>query len=302
MTLSAPIANATSSLMEVSQTAQSDSFATAVALYEEGIALEKEGTPASLLAAIEKYKAAIAIFKSAGIANQQTAAVLHTLGHAYTNAEDLGNAAETFQASLALWQSLGNSEQSLVLQEDVTFSTLGRGMALEREGSPEAINAAIAHYDTALELVGGDENREHRAWLWQQKGHAYQKLTNPELAADAFQTSLQLWQAVDSPNDEQRLRELAIATFYNWGISLQKENSPASIQKALELYQQALPIFEGQELMILKGRLLHVMGHAYEDLSDMESALAAYEQSLAIWQAIGDSEQVTSLQNDIERM
>lgn len=271
------------------------------AAYQEGVALEKEGTPESLRAAIAKYEEAIALFRAANLVEQEAVA-MHTLGHAYTNAEELERSAETFRIALEMWQALGDRETVVALQEDVTFSTLGWGMALEAEGSEASVTAALTEYDTAIALVDGDVNRGNRAWLWQQKGYAFQKLGDPESAIGSFSTALKLWQAVGNPENEKLLREVTIGTMYNWGIQLQQEGSPLSREKAIVLYSTALPIFEGDELPELRGRVLHVMGHAHEDLGDTSSALGFYKQALTVWQSVGDSEQEAALQEDIERL
>ena len=272
-----------------------------IALYEEGTVLERQGTPESLSAAVEKYIDAIAAFKSANLLPQE-AITQHRLGHAYAKLESLKEAADTFKIALRLWQQIGDQENILELQEDVALSSLYLGMSFEEDNNEIAIAAAIIQYDMAIDLVTGDENRENRAWLWQQKGNAYLKLNNPEESVKAFSTALELWRAIGDAERSKMLLEMTAGTLYNWGLDVQKEGSPASIERALTLYDEALAMLADADIPNLRASILHVMGHAHEDLGNSSVAIEEYERSLAIWRSLNNSEQIAAIEDDLKRL
>ena len=280
--------------------AQTDLANEGIALYDEGVALEREGTPASLRAAVEKYTEAAAIFKAENLLPQE-AITLHRLGHAYSELDAHKEALDTFKTALTMWQQIGDEESVLELQEDVTFSSLDLGISLEESGSEVEVGIAIIQYERAIDLVPGDANRANRAWLWRQRGHAYQKLGNTQEAIDSFDESLELWRSVGDAENEKVLLEIKVATIYNWGISMQRERTPESLQKALALYNEALPMLSGGEIPDLEAQILHMIGHVQEELGNSAAARDAYLQSLEMWRALNNSEQVSAIEEDLER-
>lgn len=178
-------------------------------------------------------------------------------------------AAARYEEAARRWLALGRRPEGARCK-----LALGRiEMAL---GQPEP---ALAHGEQALDLYTGLADEAGQAAAWSSIGRARTALGDPYGAAAAQQQALALARRLGRPLEEGRaLNDLGLA-FHTQG----------DLRQALGFYQQALDAFErAGEQGFKKANALLNLATVYGSLGELEEAIAATRQVLALQRALGD--------------
>ncbi len=279
--------------------------------YAEAEQLRTEWTAEGSRAAIEKYKAALRLWREIGDRENEAAA--------------LSGIAETLRALNEPRQALQHYEAALLLNKK-TADRRGEGETLNRLGSvylalgdnnkafeyfrralnlnqhiqsargeAQAINnlceayyafgdmkQALRHCSDALARWRTLNDREGQASAWLNTGYAHSNLSNVRGAMDAFDQSLSLWRGA-----KNRWGEAHTLTAVG-----HLKSKLGQKQEALDLYLRARPLFQIMGDQVGEAFILNGMGYVYDELGRKESALAYHEQAHCLFQAAdyGDGE------------
>src|ERR1041384_485858 len=279
---------------------------TAKRLMIEGMELVKEGSPASLMKAIEKFESAGTLLHTLGLPEGE-GAMLSMLGFVYSRLEQEQKAIEKYEQSLILFRAAGEKKgeaTSLVhlgliqsasgemekaldnfLQALLLFRAAG-----EREG--EALTLAsianlhislgkpeesITFFTKALEKLHATGSREGEALVLTALGPLYNQAGQPQKAREIMEQALSLSRAAGYRYGEA----LALVTL---GFTYTAE---LDLQKALETYEQALPLFRAENDRIGESLALHGLCANYLSSRDYEKGFQYCAQSQALLRRLG---------------
>ncbi|MGG6237476.1 CHAT domain-containing tetratricopeptide repeat protein [Nodosilinea sp. AN01ver1] len=247
--------------------AQSDPFAAATRLYQEGDRLYQEGSEASLRRAIELWLQVVPLWQQAG-AQRELALTFNNLGLAYDALGDRTAALNAYQQALPLIQALGDQQGEAAILTNVgnIYNALG-----DR-------SAALDYYQQALPLSRAIGDRRGEASILTNMGSVYDALGDRETALDYYQQALPLRRAVGDQAGEA-------ATLNNIGNVY---SALSDHQAALDYYQQALTLRQAIGDRRGEADVLSNMGYLYDTLGDRETALGYYQQALPLSRAVGD--------------
>ncbi|HEX8141197.1 MAG TPA: CHAT domain-containing tetratricopeptide repeat protein [Pyrinomonadaceae bacterium] len=162
------------------------------------------------------------------------------------------------------------------------------GLELYRDGTTEALLAAIAKLEEALRRwrEAGDRGGVARAHT--NLGRVYESLGRKERAIEQYLQALPLWRSSGDNFREAR-------TLHQIG---QLYDSSDAYGQALDYYQQALPLWRASGIAQGEAGTLHNLGVAYSYLGQEEQALDCYRRALALWQEMDTPvEQARTLSN-----
>ncbi|MBI3653010.1 MAG: tetratricopeptide repeat protein [Acidobacteria bacterium] len=192
---------------------------------------------------------------------------LHGRGQTYDRLGDQTKALDSYQQSLAIFQSFGNQGWGRL------FDNLAP-LYMIMGGKPAALDY-LAH---ALPLVRALHNYRLEAILLTGIGKTYQDLNDLQPALEHYHQALLRYRRLGNRSEEAiTLTEIADADL-----------SLAEREKAIAYLQQALPIARAVGDRSLEATMLFGIGYVYNLLDERQKALDYYEQALPIFRAVND--------------
>jgi CHAT domain-containing protein len=221
---------------------------------------------AVLNAAIEKYEAVLRLNRS--LADRFAEALtLHSLGLIYERAGETAKALDSYQRSLAIFQSFGNQGWGNL------FSNLSP-LYLVMGGKQQALD----YLSQALPLVRALRNKKLEAILLTGLAKIYSDLNDSPHALEQYRQALALFRVLGNRGDEA----ITITEIADADLSL------AEREKAIAYLQQALPIARAVGDRSMEATMLFGIGYVYNLLDERQKALAYYEQALPIFRSLND--------------
>lgn len=193
------------------------------------------------------------------------AQALQGLGVAASQLGEWDKALTAYEGALAIWTGLGDLES-----EGRTLYSLGN--FYQTRGDPER---ALRYLEQALPLRQGAGDLNGQVNTLNAMAAAYSDLGRIREARESFERLLELSQGAQ---DTQRAGALtSLAGF---------DQRTGELQKAQELYQKALQIFERLSSRLFQAQVLHNMAALSHDLGDLETALDQYRRALDLCRSV----------------
>jgi len=295
-------------MLSISATAQ-DKQSAADKLFEEAKALRQKRTVESMRKAIDKFEAALKLYREDNNRNGE-ALSLSYIGWDYYLLGELQKALEYYEQALTLKREIGDRSG-----EAKTLSTICGIYSILGE-----MQKALEYYQQALTLNREIGDRSGEARTLQGIGWVYSDLGERQKALEYYHQTLMLNREIGDRSAEAAalhgigrvysdLGEMQKALeYYEQALTLNRavgnrrggEANTLSIiggvysildekQKALDYYQQALTL--NREIGDRSGeaRMLQSIGSVYSDLGEKQKALEYYQQALMLSRAVGDS-------------
>ena len=291
---------------------------TAERLFEEAEMLSRRGSGDATQQALEKYDAALPLWRAAG-ERLPEAFTLLKFGIALHNLSHFKEAIDRFNQALRVFEEIGEERGVAQILTNLGWSSSGlgkyqealehynRSLAIRRRlNEPrataqtlnlvaEALQAlgepgqAIDRYLEALPLaqIAGDQAIEAYglnglAWLYIQAGELRKGLESVERA-------LPLWQKIGNRMGEAQSLNIRGLIHSEWVLG---DEATESFERAIQLWREAGNRYG-------EGQVLINMGVLYQHLGDYERAGETYLKALAIWRAIGSRDLEASTLNNL---
>jgi CHAT domain-containing protein len=301
-------------------TAADRDYVAAQKLFEEGRMLRLQPNVAARRASIEKYEAAITLFRAAGDAYREALSV-SSIGSVYARLNEFRKALPFFYKTLALTQELkdrrleAGTETFLGGAHDVlaepqkALEHYQRALSLSQETGNSLVEAsslnnigliyyqmadgqaALEYYAKALGLFRSLRYQQYEAIVLHNMGVAYGLLAEQEKALDYFLQALKLRQATQDKNGESE--ELS-----NIGLAYRKLEK---LDRALEYYNQALAIQRTTGNKRLEATTLDYIGVVYAEMGQAKKALEYHQQALPLQVATENRQREASIRRNIGR-
>ena len=295
-------------------------YVTAQKLFNEGKVLRVQPTVAARRAAIEKYEAALPLFRAAGDTYRE-ALSLSSIGIAYARINEFRKALPFFYQTLTLAQQLKErvleaaTETFLGGMHDVlaepqkALEHYQHALSLAKETGNKLVEAsslnnigliyyqmadaqaALENYANALGLFRSLGNQQYEAIVLHNMGLAYGMLAEEEKALDYFQQALKLRQVTKDQNGESE--ELS-----NMGLAYRNLEK---FDQALDYYNQALAIQRTTGNKRLEATTLDYVGAVYAEMGQAAKALEYHQQALPLQVAIENRQSEASIRSNIGR-
>lgn len=236
--------------------------------FDEGRKLRSQPTATAKRAAIDKYLTAVPLFKSAGD-NYREALTLFSIGIVYAQLNEYRQALPYFNETANLVRSLGDLKL-----ESATETFLGGMRDILGDIGP-----ALDHYNRALKLSRDAGSRLNEASSLNNLGKIYNDLADWQKSREYYGQALPIYRELGSPR--------VAVTLNNIGVSYLL-SEPA---KALEYFQQSLPLLRAGTDRSGESYTLHHIGNAYLRLGQYQPALEYFAQARAIQQQTGNRAQ-----------
>jgi CHAT domain-containing protein/tetratricopeptide (TPR) repeat protein len=276
-------------------------------LFDEGDALFKEGSAASLRQAIEKYKNALSLYRSAQNRSDE-AVTLSNIGLIYSLLGEWQTALAYYNQALPPTRAVGDRRG-----EATTLNNIGR--VYDDLGERQK---ALDYFDQALSLIRAVGDRSVEAATLGNIAGVYAALGERQKALDYYNQGLSLRRAMGDRAGEATalgnigqvyadLGEKQKALDYHnqallhrraTGDRASEANSLNNIgaihlglgetQKALDYFNQALPLIRAAGDPVHEATVLNNIGAAYSDLGETQKALDYYNRALPLKGAVGD--------------
>ena len=256
-------------------TAQDSSRATADKLIAEAEALTAKKTEQSYQQAIEKYLAAVSIWRSLGDKPME-AATLYEAGWLYGDIGQYQKALDCYSQALTLYKALDNRTSEL--------NTLNNTAWIYGELGEE--QRALDMYLEVLEARKTDQVAMSNV------ASGYARMGQYQRALDIHFKLLELRQG---PANIPK-RSITLSNIGNCYYSL------GDITKALDFYSQSLPLMRQVGDKYYTATVLNHMGVAYRDLREYEKALNYFNEALTLRQIAGDRRGIATTLSDIARL
>jgi CHAT domain-containing protein/Tfp pilus assembly protein PilF len=195
------------------------------------------------------------------------AQALQSLGVAASQLGEWDKALTAYSGALAVWTGLGDLEN-----EGRTLYSLGN-FYQTRGDSQQALH----YFAQALPLRQGAGDLSGEVNTLNAMAMAYSDLGRIREARESFERLLELSQGAQ---DTQRAGALSSLAGF--------DQRTGELQKAQELYQKALQIFERLGVRSLQAQVLNNMAALSHDLGDLETALDQYRQALDLCRSVED--------------
>lgn len=264
------------SLAQSSTTRSPQTSATADKLYEEGIELYNQGTPASLREAIFKLQEALQL--SRDIDDKELEAnTIHNIGKAYF---DLGNqqqAINFYNQFLSLIRALNDKKSEAIILDDIGTSYLDLGQ----------IQKALEYYNQALSINRNLGNKFEQAITLSHIASVYYHSEDMGKSLKYLQESLSLYRTISDRNGEAYILLIIGRTYDQF-----RQN-----QKALEFYNQSLSMYRTLKDKAWEATALRNIGGIYKKLEEKQKALEYYNQALSLRREIGQTAKVVNTLN-----
>ncbi|MBL8186825.1 MAG: CHAT domain-containing protein [Acidobacteria bacterium] len=240
---------------------------------------------AGLQMAVELYRKALSLWRSAPVQRDDQSAEARTLYLLALRQHDSGQhqaALETYLQALDLSRLIADKEREYLI-----LSALGT-LYFDLGDKQKAIDC----YQAVLNDAGPLPDRSHEAAVLVNLGVAYKALGENAKALGYYQQALKLAQALED-------QELQAAVLTNLARLHDLSGEGAN---ALKYYQQSLPLWRalgnvGGETVTLKN-----MGALAEAAGRREEAHEHFRQALALAQATGDTTREAHIRGDLARV
>ena len=246
-------------------------------LISEGNQFRDQRTADSLRLALEKYQAALQLWRSVDDRSAEARA-LNEIGFVQSLRGEAEKALEYYNQALPLWIAAGN-------RRDQANTTQNIGMASLRLAKPQV---ALGYFEEALLLWRSVEDRQGEAITLNNMGLAYNMVSDRKKGLEYFSQSLDLRRAIGDDAGEARMLN-------NIGAQYNTLGEP---QKALQYYMEALPLRRNFHDRRGEATTLFNIGRVYADFGDFQDALRYYNQTLLLERELGDRrEEAVTLQS-----
>lgn len=227
-------------------------------------ALGKQRTEQSYQQAIDKYLAAIVIWRELG-EKMMEAVTLHKMGLLYGEIGQYQKALDSYSQARTLYKALGNSGGAASALSNVatTYSVLGEG---ER---------SLPMYEQAMKEF--DQLGEIDPILLSNIGSSYAEVGNYQRALEIHFRVLELRRAAKDKNQSITLSNIANC-YRNLGDNV----------KALEFYSQALEMMRQGNSKYYLSAVLNNIGVVYRLLGQYETAQNHFNEALTLRKSVGD--------------
>jgi CHAT domain-containing protein/Tfp pilus assembly protein PilF len=301
----------------VSTLAQDQSGVTARRKFEEGEALQAQGTVESMRLAMKKYEEALLLCRAIG-ERRGEALTLNNIGGVYNSLGEKQKALDFFNQALPLHRALGDRRE-----EATTLNNIG--LVYDSLGQKQK---TLDCYNQALPLLRAVGDRRMEAITLNSIGVIYDSLGQKQKALDFFNQALPLRREVGDRNGEATtLNNIGLVydslgqkqkalDFFNQSLPLQRAvgnrggeattlnniglvyNSLGEKQKALDFYNQALPLLRAVGNRGVEATTLNNIGTVYASLDEKQKALDFFNQALPLRREVGDRNgEATTLNN-----
>jgi len=226
-----------------------------------------QGTIESRQNAIEKYKAALLLWRAAGDRRRE-ATTLYRMSEVYYSLEEFQKALDSYQKSLLIWEEVAD-------RAIVANTLIGIGRVYEILGEKQH---ALDFFNRALLLRRELGNVRGEANTLFSIGNAYNLVDEKQKALDSFNQALLLYRTLGNRQGEAYTLH-AIGEAYK---------SMGEYQAALNYYNQALLLWRALNRRVMEANTLHYIGEAYWLVGEHSQALDHYTQSLVIRRRASD--------------
>jgi CHAT domain-containing protein/Tfp pilus assembly protein PilF len=276
--------------------------------FDEGEALQDQGTAESLRLAVRKYEEALSLWRAIGDRRSE-AITLNNIGLVYYSLGDNQKALGFHTEALPLRRAVGdrNGEATTLNNIGLVHYSLGdnrkaldfftRALPLLRATGDRRVEAitlnnigevyralgenqkSLGFYNQALPLrrAAGDRNGE--ATTLNNIGLVHYSLGDNQKAIDHYNQALSLLRAGGDRNREAKTLDNIGLVYFSLGAR----------QKALDYYNQALPLLRAGGDRGGEATSLNNIGSVYSSLGENRKALDFYTQALRLYRAVGDS-------------
>ncbi len=235
--------------------------------FEEADRLRLQTKADSKRAAIEKYKQALNLFRTAGERAGQ-ALTLYALGLAHAELGEFRSTLEYTGPALALFRALG--EDSM---ESLTLNLMGSADDFLGE-----LPKALENLNQALVLSQKHGDHSSEASVLNNLGRIYFQNSDLQKALENQSQALALFRLLRNPNREATALQNLGVTYYALGER----------EKALDYFQQALVLGRAIGDKRREALAMSEIGYVWNSSGEPQKALDYHDQALRIWQAIGD--------------
>jgi CHAT domain-containing protein/tetratricopeptide (TPR) repeat protein len=239
----------------------------AQAVLTEGRQLYAQGTAEARRQVIEKYAAALPLWREAGDRRGEAETLIGS-GWVYYELGERQKAIECYHQALPLWREVGAREG-----EAVTLNRLGIAYTLSDEREK-----ALDYLGQALSIFRAVGDRRAEADVLSGIGSLYNRWNEPP-------------KAIEYHHQVLRLRR---ATGDRWGEAITLNNIGVAYgnlgdrQKALDYFQQALPLYRAVGNRRSEAYTLHSIAAVHLDRGEYQKSLDYLSQALPIRRATGD--------------
>ncbi|MFL6501128.1 MAG: tetratricopeptide repeat protein, partial [Candidatus Udaeobacter sp.] len=237
-------------------------------LVDDGRLLRAQAAATARRGAIEKFEAALPLFRAAGDTYRETI-TLWFIGSTYARLNEFRKASAIFYEIVTLAQKLNDRRIEAGAE---TF--LGGGHDVL--GEP---GKALQHYERALSLAKESGNRSAEASALNNIGLLYNEIADGQTALEYYTKALAIFRALAL----QRRTESSV--LHNMGVAYLLLGAD---DKALDYFQQALALCRSNQDKNGEAEELNNIGFAYRRLEQPQKALDYHNQALAILKATGD--------------
>jgi tetratricopeptide (TPR) repeat protein len=239
----------------------------AAKVYTEAMRLLEQGTAQSLREAIEKYQAAIPLFRAIG-ERKGEAAMLDYIGYAYQKLNQHAEAIQSYLQALQLYQALGDRRG-----EAATLYSLGQSY-----NSLGEKQKALDHFNQALLAIRALGDRSLEANALDRIARVYDSSGDKRKALDFFHQALEVYRALSDGRGQAVTLHFIAAAHYSLNESA----------KALDFYTQALAAYRALGDRKSEAQVLSSMGTVYSSGNENQKAIEFHQQALALYRATGD--------------
>ena len=262
-------------------TQQDPRRAAADKLIAEAEALTEKRTGQSYQLAIEKYLAAVDIWRTLNDKSMEASA-LYQAGWLYGDIGQYQKALDLYSQAGTLYKALGNRKSEL--------NTLNNTAWIYGELGEEQI--ALEMYETVVE--GQKKIGETDPVVISNLAATYAKLGQYQRALDAHLQVLSLRQG-SSPKDIAG-RSITLSNIGNTYYYLGNKT------KALDYYSQSLPLMRQVGNNYYTATVLNHTGIAYRSLGEYDKALSHFNEALELRKLAGDQRGIATTLSDIARL
>jgi len=258
-------------------TEQDRNHVAAAKVYTEATRLRVEGTPQSLRQSIEKYEAALPLYRAGG-QRQAEADTLATIGLVCAQLGEHRKALDFYQQALPLYRGLGVRRG-----EAIVLASIGGVYSSQQD-----YRKALDPFQQALAIYRDLGDRRGEAAALNNIARIYGSLEDHEKLREIYRQTLALELALD----DRRGQASALS---NLGAT---HNLLGEHQQALDSYHQALALYGAAGDRRGETNTLNSLGGIYRSFDDYQKALDYYGRALALHRAAGDrNSEAASLSN-----
>jgi CHAT domain-containing protein/Tfp pilus assembly protein PilF len=234
--------------------------------FAEGGRLRKQGTPESLRRAIEKYQAALPLWRAAGEGKEE-AKTLNDICLVYDALGERQTAFDYCHQSLQLSRELGDRVGEAHRLNDLGMLYADTGDKLK----------AINLISQARQIFNAHGERRAEANTLNNLGGLYADLGELQESIDHLSQALPLFRATG----DRRREAISLSNIGLTYLDLGEK------QRALDYLSQALPLLRSEGDNRMEAALLNNIGRIYHDLGEKQKALDHLDQALRIWRSVG---------------